>query len=51
MNSVESLVDIANSQENEKEKFYKVPIDIVKNACEALQREHKAEVRSGDTIS
>ncbi len=44
MNSVESLVDIANSSENQKETFYKVPVDIIKSACEALQRERKAEV-------
>ncbi len=44
MNSVESLVDLAGSSDNEKEKFYKVPVDIIKAACEALQREHKAEV-------
>ena len=44
MNQVEYLVDVANSEENSKEIFYKIPLDIVKSACEALQRERKAEV-------
>jgi len=44
MGSVETLVDIAKSEENKKEVFYNVPIDIIKAACEALQRERKAEV-------
>ena len=44
MNSVESLVDIATASENSREIFYKIPVEIVKSACEALQRERKAEV-------
>eukprot|EP00831_Metopus_contortus_P081136 TRINITY_DN8461_c0_g2_i2.p1 TRINITY_DN8461_c0_g2~~TRINITY_DN8461_c0_g2_i2.p1 ORF type:complete len:183 (+),score=36.22 TRINITY_DN8461_c0_g2_i2:206-754(+) len=48
MNSVESIVDLSTSSENSKEIFYKVPVEIIKNACEALQRERKAEVFYSD---
>eukprot|EP00826_Nyctotherus_ovalis_P047355 TRINITY_DN543_c0_g1_i12.p2 TRINITY_DN543_c0_g1~~TRINITY_DN543_c0_g1_i12.p2 ORF type:complete len:182 (-),score=77.46 TRINITY_DN543_c0_g1_i12:48-593(-) len=44
MNSVESIVDIATSSENNTEIFYKVPVEIIKSACEELQKQRKAEV-------
>ena len=42
--SVETIVDLSEAEENSKELFYKVPVEIIKKACDALQRESKAEV-------
>ena len=44
MNSVESLVDRSTSAENNEEVFYKSPVEIIKSACEELQKQKKAEV-------
>jgi hypothetical protein len=50
MNSVESLIDITNSEENKSQIFYKVPVEIIAKACEALERENKAEVNISNFI-
>ena len=46
--SVETVLDLCDDDENKKEIFYKMPVEIVLKACASLQEVGKAQVFYSD---
>ena len=46
--SVETVLDLCDDDENKKEIFYKMPVEIVLKACASLQQVGKAQVFYSD---
>ena len=44
MNQAEALIDLSENDDYKKQMFYGAPPEILLKACQALEREKKAEV-------
>ena len=45
---METLIDLIDDSANKKEIFFKLPIETVMKACNALQQQEKAQVFYSD---